>query len=248
MKHRAFTLIELLVVIAIIAILAAILFPVFSQAKNAAKKATDMSNMRQVGIAFLMYANDNEDRFPLTTFPAANMSWAIRCQPYIKSWDLFRSPGDASSFWPPAGTRWPDESVPLTDPRWRNYRVTSYLLNAYMAGGFQGGAYATTSSIAAPASTIYVGLADDKVSPRDHFHPFHWGTPPEITNGFMQNLSWDPAIGETKEIKLRAFAEQSNFTFVDGHAKSNRWAGVWWRNVDRGIFAGNFDPRNEGRP
>ena len=59
---RAFTLIELLVVIAIIAILAAILFPVFAQAKLAAKATSDLSNLKQINTAMLMYANDNNDR------------------------------------------------------------------------------------------------------------------------------------------------------------------------------------------
>ena len=62
MKHRAFTLIELLVVIAIIAILAAILFPVFAQAKNAAKKTACLNNMKQMGTAMMLYLNDNDDR------------------------------------------------------------------------------------------------------------------------------------------------------------------------------------------
>jgi prepilin-type N-terminal cleavage/methylation domain-containing protein/prepilin-type processing-associated H-X9-DG protein len=58
---RAFTLIELLVVIAIIAILAAILFPVFAQAKAAAKKSADVSNLKQLGLAFHLYSNDFDD-------------------------------------------------------------------------------------------------------------------------------------------------------------------------------------------
>jgi prepilin-type N-terminal cleavage/methylation domain-containing protein len=62
---RAFTLIELLVVIAIIAILAAILFPVFAQAKEAAKKTTALSNVKQMGTGFAIYLGDSDDTFPL---------------------------------------------------------------------------------------------------------------------------------------------------------------------------------------
>src|SRR5512140_1359513 len=63
-RARGFTLIELLVVIAIIAILAAILFPVFAQAKLAAKKTTDLSNLKQLGLGAIMYSADNDDYFP----------------------------------------------------------------------------------------------------------------------------------------------------------------------------------------
>lgn len=64
MVRRAFTLIELLVVVAIVAVLAAILLPVFTQAKESAKRATCLSNLRQVGAAFMLYGNDADDRFP----------------------------------------------------------------------------------------------------------------------------------------------------------------------------------------
>lgn len=91
--RRAFTLIELLVVIAIIAILAAILFPVFAQAKIAAKQSASLSNMKQIGLAQFMYMNDNEDRYPtsyLKRFMGDFNWWA---QPYMKNLDILISPG-----------------------------------------------------------------------------------------------------------------------------------------------------------
>ena len=65
-KVQGFTLIELLVVIAIIAILAAILFPVFAQAKVAAKKTAAISDMKQAGLASQMYLGDNDDSYPMS--------------------------------------------------------------------------------------------------------------------------------------------------------------------------------------
>lgn len=65
-KHSGFTLIELLVVIAIIAILAAILFPVFARAREKARETACMNNMKQLGTAFLMYADDNNGRLATT--------------------------------------------------------------------------------------------------------------------------------------------------------------------------------------
>ena len=103
MKRYAFTLIELLVVIAIIAILAAILFPVFAQAKEAAKRTTELSNARQIGMAMFMYVGDWDDTTPTVSkakqpgydqvLTTAYTSWYNDLQPYVKSWNLFISPG-----------------------------------------------------------------------------------------------------------------------------------------------------------
>jgi prepilin-type N-terminal cleavage/methylation domain-containing protein len=114
--RRAFTLIELLVVIAIIAILAAILFPVFSQAKEAAKRSSCLSNLRQVGTALTMYQGDYDDRLPdrrdlklslpggyrpWTTWPPSDprAGWAaLTLFPYTKNDDLWNCPSGRGIF------------------------------------------------------------------------------------------------------------------------------------------------------
>lgn len=93
--QRAFTLIELLVVIAIIAILAAILFPVFAQAKDSAKDTQALNNVKQQGLAILMYAIDYDDMFPLSARNDPIEGWWVwqeSTQPYVKNWDLFLHP------------------------------------------------------------------------------------------------------------------------------------------------------------
>lgn len=92
---KAFTLIELLVVIAIIAILAAILFPVFAQAKTAAKKTQDLSNHKQIALGHLMYASDYDDTFCQLQYVQQNpdgyddIVWHFAVYPYIKSADRY---------------------------------------------------------------------------------------------------------------------------------------------------------------
>jgi prepilin-type N-terminal cleavage/methylation domain-containing protein len=117
-----FTLIELLVVIAIIAILAAILFPVFAQAKEAAKKTQAISNFKQIGTAGVMYSADWNDKLPLGatrrvtdgawriashpvpadsatgwtanhSITSAGSHWGNSIQPYMKNYDMYLQPG-----------------------------------------------------------------------------------------------------------------------------------------------------------
>jgi len=90
MKRKAFTLIELLVVIAIIAILAAILFPVFAQAKVAAKKTQDLSNAKQIGTATMLYMGDYDDNTPQYLWPEF-YSIAARINVYAKNKDIWKS-------------------------------------------------------------------------------------------------------------------------------------------------------------
>jgi len=101
--NKGFTLIELLVVIAIIAILAAILFPVFAQAKDAAKRTSLLSQVKQIGTGTQIYLADSDDMVFRWSYNAPNdqagrIYWTTVVQPYIKSWLLMRDPAQANPF------------------------------------------------------------------------------------------------------------------------------------------------------
>ncbi len=94
-RKLGFTLVELLVVIAIIAILAAILFPVFAQAKMAAKKSVDLSNVKQLSLGVLMYGGDVDDTYPFCWgWNPSWMPWHQMTDPYVKNLQIWKAPVD----------------------------------------------------------------------------------------------------------------------------------------------------------
>ncbi len=119
-SQRAFTLIELLVVIAIISILAAILFPVFARARENARRASCISNLKQIGLGIMQYVQDYDEKYPYDHYaidiprtgisPTHSVSgvfgnsnvvangdrWPGRVQPYLKSKQIFRCPSSVA--------------------------------------------------------------------------------------------------------------------------------------------------------
>jgi prepilin-type N-terminal cleavage/methylation domain-containing protein/prepilin-type processing-associated H-X9-DG protein len=148
---RAFTLIELLVVIAIIAILAAILFPVFAQAKAAAKNIACLSNTKQIGLGFIMYANDFEDTLPVFTKNADNTdgagSLALKhtfvgmVNPYIKS-GVNENTGEIKDIWacPVTKPQMPGDLGPIKN---------TYGYNVWGLGGYSAGCFRANNPVVA---------------------------------------------------------------------------------------------------
>ncbi len=135
MKRTAFTLIELLVVIAIIAILAAILFPVFAQAKDAAKKTQSISNLKQTGTSVAIYNADYDDVMPPSAYfvglGTLNQVHSVydALQPYMKNKQILVSPSDGQ------GQSWRDRLVALgLNPMPNGIERASYIPNLGLFG------------------------------------------------------------------------------------------------------------------
>ncbi|MGC9317154.1 MAG: DUF1559 domain-containing protein [Armatimonadota bacterium] len=194
MTRRGFTLIELLVVIAIIAILAAILFPVFARAREKAKQASCLSNVKQLGLACTMYAQDYDDHLPCVCMyydlPSGLLVryWYNAVEPYIKNTDVLTCPS-APQQTPGYGWNYPHAGYRLD----RNNQVNR-------------------SNIEFPAEMMLFGDSDPEGSSSTWYRLFlycaaegHWPFPPGIRN-------------ETNIIATR-HNEGANFAFADGHAK-----------------------------
>ena len=143
-SQRGFTLIELLVVIAIIAILAAILFPVFATAREKARQTSCASNQKQLGTAFLQYAQDFDEMLPLGSVWSGSTydgeGWGGRLNTYVKSPQTFQCPDDVSSATGPGG------AIPV-----------SYCYNmdlAFVNGSSYPGPGGALGKLTAPAKTV----------------------------------------------------------------------------------------------
>jgi prepilin-type N-terminal cleavage/methylation domain-containing protein/prepilin-type processing-associated H-X9-DG protein len=204
LRIRAFTLIELLVVIAIIAILAAILFPVFAQAREKARSITCTSNLKELSLAWLMYAQDYDETNPLTAaqrpVTGSQVYWMEMIDPYVKGGVKVNSGGGNTS----VGDRLsiyicPDYDTPSPISNYKaGYPMLSYSPNIYATTAWWASPVApkTLASIAEPANLVM--LAEN-----------NGGTETGWDRGGEDNLS-------------RAFSRHSggaNYALYDGHVK-----------------------------
>lgn len=220
-SRNGFTLIELLVVIAIISILAAILFPVFAQARSKARQASCLSNLKQLGTAFLMYSQDYEETLPpnrdyLPDWDNPNAGdFAVRLQPYMKNYGMVFCPERDSIMatglgWSngPSSTTWNKERRQLGYGRnYGPWDVGTGLGTTYMYGydpAFSGSLPGRVlADFPATADTILVGDSND----------YFWYTLAPY---------WQDIDGTTK--RAVRHGEFYNYVFVDGHAKSMKVA------------------------
>jgi prepilin-type N-terminal cleavage/methylation domain-containing protein/prepilin-type processing-associated H-X9-DG protein len=242
--RRAFTLIELLVVIAIIAILAAILFPVFAQARDKARGAACLSNVKQLGPALMAYAQDYDERLPATSYMPLAMSvndvrqpkWMDVLQPYVKNDAVFNCPSDDGKKYVSLSTN-PHRGTGTIPPG------GSFLLNTAYNGntsGLQGPAGQSLAEVAAPADTLFCLEALSQVNnqwywnqplnPTLPLQPFtstnHQSPPAADNNRFgMDNAAKPPYFGYQESSALRRYvflgrhSGVGTLLFCDGHAK-----------------------------
>jgi len=215
-QKKAFTLIELLVVIAIISILAAILFPVFARARENARRASCLSNLKQIGLGAMMYTQDYDERYPAyRQFHSGGTSdeygWTITLLPYIKSQQIFQCPSDSASY--------DTSKTPgAASSGYSDYAYNIWIGGYYLDSGGTGHAGPPMTQANMEQSTLTVMLEDYAGTGNAASH-----TSTSYRNGKEINY-W-----------FRHF-EGANIAFADGHAKWYQGGEGTNKNLYRNVY------------
>jgi len=232
MKHfggkrriKGFTLIELLVVIAIISILAAILFPVFARARENARRASCMSNLKQIALGMMQYTQDYDEHFPKYRVPAVSSNtaavpygWAESLQPYIKSIQVFQCPSETTAF---DSTQLPGDSASDYTDYAYNLWIGGYYISATSGGGL---ASIGLSQAALTSPSLTVLLTD--YAPR--------GSASYLASTSIVNQR----VSQT--ILVPRHLDGTNLAFADGHVK---WFG---KNSNNTLFRNLWEAGTPG--
>jgi prepilin-type N-terminal cleavage/methylation domain-containing protein/prepilin-type processing-associated H-X9-DG protein len=246
-RRRGFTLIELLVVIAVIAILAAILFPVFAQARTKARQASDMSNLKQLAMAWLLYAQDHDERFVPRGVYVNNCPdrsgkvwgfWYVGVMPYVKDRPVFLSPQFKADVTAPWGDDWLCKPAhPTLFPDGKIYG--SYVANYFETWSWEGGTRWTdgrphygyryeapdmpsSAEVEDAAGTI---LLTNGLYPEIGWEPFtdyaRLFKHPKSTLTYL-----GPKYDATTPAEGGPFNERLNVAWSDGHVSTIKWGSI----------------------
>ena len=235
--RKGFTLSELLVVIAISAILAAILFPAFARARETAKKAACLSNLKQLGLAMMMYLQDYDETFPLhsmghtytagighdwTGGGAYGQGWVALIFPYVGSPALYKCLKDPAPNIPPDPWMDPYHALPVAPwdfpvSYWANFLI----LRSWVYGGETG--YwdrppLVISQIVDPVITVmmFCGNYFCKIPGESSYN--YANHAPTHNNFQNKSMMWY-STAEAWYCMPEWHNEGDNFNFCDGHAK-----------------------------
>jgi len=217
LRHPGFTLIELLVVISIISLLLGILIPTVNKTRQKARSVSCSSRMRQIGLASVMYVQDNNGQLARSSHSAASVGclrWGPACMTYL-GYGAFQ--GSKTPAWNTAFSKF------YRCPADRRDNLTySYGKNVWFEldagetgealGVARGPTYPTVMKIRRPAETIEFG---ELLSPsaEDHFMAHFW----------LMDTNIDAGMGETLEVDTKRHGGTSNYVYVDGHVQTQHF-------------------------